>query len=692
MKERLFKAIVKHRKGILVFFLLAAIIAAVCKPLVKVNYDMSDYLPEESPSTVAIDVMQEEYDGDIPNARVMLKNVSMGEALAFKEKLKAIDGVTDVLWLDDAVSVEEPLETQDKETVEDYYKDNTALFTVSIASEKRVSAVSKIETLLKDEDAMTGSAVSVAYATTSTIDEIRLITVFAVLFVLLVLTLTTTSWLEPLLIMIGLGAAIIINAGSNLIFGEISFVTNAAGTVLQLAIALDFSVFLIHRFHECRRPDRTPAEDMAEALSKASTAVFSSALTVTIGFLALAVMRFKIGPDLGFALAKGMAISLITVFTLTPALLVLFDPWVQKTKHRSFMPNFSKLGRAVCKLMIPLVCLFVLLPIPTFLMANNNSYYYGSSHIFGEGTVYGDDTAEIDKLFGEQDTYVLMVPKGSNAKEAALSEKLKELPQVSNIISYTDNAGKTIPSEYLDTDVLSQLRSDHYSRMVLSINAPYEGDDTFELVREIRNLAQKYYPDQYYLAGEGVSTYDLMETISADRVKVEVIAVAAVIIVLLFAFRSISLPVLLILTIETAIWANLSIPFLLKNHVFYISYLIISAVQLGATVDYAILFTDRYKEFRQTMEKKTAVKETIATTFVPIVTSGSALTVCGFLIAAISTHGILAQLGTFLGIGTLLSMIGVFFVLPGLLCIFDKWIQKTTKNIQFYTKPQGGTK
>lgn len=684
MKKRIFKAIVKHRKGILIFFLLAAIAAGVCKPLVEVNYDMSDYLPEESPSTVALDVMQKEYNGDIPNARVMLKNVSMGEALTFKEKLRSIDGVTDVVWLDDVISVEEPLETQDRETVENYYKDHSALFTVSIASDKRVSAVNEIQTLLEEKDAMTGSAVSVAYATTSTINEIRLITIFAVLFVLFVLTLTTTSWLEPLLIMIGLGAAIIINAGSNLIFGEISFVTNAAGTILQLAIALDFSVFLIHRFHECRRPDHSPAEDMVEALSKASTAIFSSALTVTIGFLALAVMQFKIGPDLGFALAKGMAISLITVFTFTPALLVLFDSWVQKTKHRSFMPNFSKLGRAACKLMIPLVCIFALLPIPTFFMANNNSYYYGSSHIFEKGTVYGEDTAEIDKLFGEQDTYVLMVPKGNNAKEAELSAEIKKLPQVSNIISYTDNVGETIPDEYPDNDVLSQLRSDHYSRMILSIDAPYEGNETFELVREIRNLAQKYYPNQYKLAGEGVSTYDLMETISADRIKVELIAVAAVIIVLLIAFRSVSLPILLILTIETAIWTNLSIPFLLKNNVFYISYLIISAVQLGATVDYAILFTDRYKEFRQNMNKKKAVKETIATTFVPITTSGSALTVCGFLIGSISSHGILAQLGNFLGIGTIFSMIGVFFILPGLLCIFDKWIQKTTKS--FYTK------
>jgi len=245
-----FDGVIRHRKVIMICFAVLFILCAAAQGFVDVNYDMNSYLPEDSASTVALDVMEEEFDGGIPNARVMIYDVSIPEAQEYKRQLLSVDGVTDVTWLDDVVDVKQPLETMEADVIENYYKDDAALFVVTIEEDKILSAVSDIRALIGEDNAMTGSAVSTAVATESTVSEIKRIAVFAVLFIILVLVLTTSSWIEPIVVMVGLGVAVVLNAGSNIIFGEISFVTNAAGNILQLAVSLDYSVFLIHRFEE----------------------------------------------------------------------------------------------------------------------------------------------------------------------------------------------------------------------------------------------------------------------------------------------------------------------------------------------------------------------------------------------------------------------------------------------------------
>lgn len=446
-----------------------------------------------------------------------------------------------------------PLETLDQDTVETYYKDGNALFSVTIDKAKRVDAVNDIRAIVGEENAMTGSAVSTAAATTSTVSQISKISAIAVLFVILVLILTTDSWFEPVIVMIGLGVAIVINAGSNLIFGEISFVTNAAGSILQLAVSMDHSVFLIHRFTECRQEIDDPKEAMVEALTMSTSSILSSGLTTVIGFIALCLMQFLIGPDLGRALAKGIAISLVTVFTFMPCLILSTYKWLDKLQHRPFVPSFRKFGKAVQKVMIPVLVIFILAIVPSYLASNSNSFYYGASKIFNEKTKTGADTAQIEDIFGKSDTYVLMVPKEDKATQKKLSDALHEIPQVKSIISY--------------------------------------------------------------------------------------------------------------------------------KRIFYIAYLIISSIQLGATVDYAILLTERYREYRQTCNKKDAITNTLSAVTVSILTSGSALTVVGFLMGIISTHGLLSQLGYFLGRGTLCSLVIVLFALPGMLYVFDgTFIKKEKKS------------
>lgn len=671
-----FAAVVRRRRRVLALYAAAAVLCALLSLLVSVNYDINDYLPPDAPSTVAIDVMEEAFGGGIPNVRAMVRDVTVPEALAYKQQIARVEGVTAVTWLDDVADVTVPLEMQDPDTIAAYYKDGAALFTITVSDAQRAEAVAAIDALLGDAGALTGSAVSTAAATNSTVVEVAKIAAIAVLYVVFILALTTASWAEPVFIMVGMGAAILINNGTNLIFGEISFVTSAAGSILQLAVSLDYSVFLIHRFAEVRaaRPGADPGDCMVEALTKSASSILSSGLTTVIGFAALVLMQFQIGPDLGLALAKGVAFSLLTVFTFVPALVVTALPWMDKTHHKPLLPSFTGFGRLVSRIMLPMVAVLAVIMVPSYLASNANAYYYGAGHMFAADTEVGRDTEAIEAVFGQSDTYVLLVPAGDTATQSELSAALHALPQVTGIISYVDTAGSEIPPGFLDDATLAQLVSGDTTRMVLSVAADYEGDAAFALVEQVRAIAQQYYPDSWYLAGQGVSTYDLMDTITGDMAMVNFVAIAAVFLVLLVLERSLILPIVLVLCIETAIWFNLALPYFTGTVVFYIAYLIISSVQLGATVDYAILFSDRYREYRETLDKKPAIVATVATVTTSVLTTGSGLAVVGFLMGAISSNQLLAQLGNFLGVGSLASLTIVLLALPGILYLIDPLI------------------
>lgn len=682
--EKFYSGVVRNRKIILIIFACLFVLCFFLKNLVAVNYDINDYLPPDTHSTVSLDVMEQEFAGGIPNARVMVYDVTVPEALEYKEKIAAVEGVSAVTWLDDAVDITVPLTMQDAGVVESHYKDGAAVYSVTVDEEFWIDAVEDIRQIVGEENAITGTAASTALSTTSTMSEIPMISAMAVLFTLVVLLLTTNSWAEPVLVLVGIGMAVILNSGSNLIFGEISFITNAAGSILQLAVSLDYSVFLIHRFEECRKICRNAEEAMVMALCKSTSSILSSGLTTVIGFLALALMQFRIGPDLGLALAKGIAISLLTVFLFTPSMLLFAYRLMDVTRHRPLLPSFRGLGKMIRAITVPIVIIFAVAMVPSYLASNANSYYYGSSQIFGTDTRYGADTAAIEEKFGISDTYVLMVPKGDTATETRLSNELKDMPEVTGIISFVDMAGAEIPHSYLDEATLALLESDEYTRMVISVSVPTESEETFDLVQKIRQTADSCYPDAYYLAGRGVSTYDLMDTITADMLKVNLAAIGAVFLVLVLTMRRVVMPAILVLCIETAVWLNLAVPYFQDSTIFYIAYLIISSIQLGSTVDYAILMTDRYRENRQTALRKDALVQTVSDVTVSLLTSGSVLVMVGFLMSYISSNRLLAQLGLFIGRGTLFSLAIVFFALPGLLSTFDRFtVDKNSKGNRY---------
>ena len=695
MMDRLFETITKHKLTVLLTFMVVTILSVAMKPFVSVNYNLLDYLPDAAPSTIALNEMDEEYEGGVPNARIMVEDISITEAASLKKELEDIQGIEGVTWLDDVVDIEVPIEMADKRTVEDYYKDGNALFTVTVDDDETIEALNTARSILEKEAGkghvfMSGAAVNTAASTESTNKEVNKIILIVIPICFIILFLTTSSWFEPVLFMSTIGIAILINNGTNLLMGEISFVTNAAGSILQLAVSMDYSIFLLHRFADFRNEGLDVEEAMTEALKKSVGSIASSGLTTVIGFAALILMKFKIGPDMGWVMAKAIVISMITVLMLLPVLSIYCYKLIDKTQHRPLMPPFEKFSHFVQKIKMPVLLVAALLAIPAFLASEKNDFEYGSSEIFGPGTEPYEERVKVEEAFGRSNQFVLMVPKGDFAKEKQLSDSLREIPQISNILSYVDVAGPEVPPEYLDETTLKQLISDKYSRMVLSVETDYESEEAFGIVEEIRDISHQYYGDDYLLAGESVNTYDMKEVVTHDMEIVNTIAIAAVFIVIALSLKSIAMPVLLVLTIEFSVWLNLAFPYFQNHKLFYIAYLIISTVQLGATVDYAILIGSRYLEERQVHAKKIGLIETMKHTTLSVLTSSSILALSGFFLGALTTNGVLSQLGTLVSRGAVLSTVSVLFILPALLYVFDGLIAKTTKDSQFIKEESTG--
>ena len=685
--ERYTQFLLKHKKLIIGVFVLAAVLCAVLSGLVGVNYNFADYLPDDAASTRALEVMDEEYSQSVPNMRVLVYEVSIPQALAYKEKIADVDGVEEVNWLDDAVDIYEPLELAEQKTVEDWYKDGNALFSVTVDEKKQDSVIPAVREIIGEENCMSGTAVTSVLAPVNTSVEVQQIMFLAVPIIFLILILTTNSWFEPVLFMITIGVAILINRGTNLMFGTVSFVTNAAGSVLQLAVSMDYSIFLLHRFSENREEGLPVEKAMIEAVKQSVGSILSSGLTTVTGFLALVLMRFKIGPDMGWVMSKAIVLSLVSVLCFLPALAISTYRLIDKTQHRTFVPKFDKFAGMVMKLRIPALVLVILILPVSFLGQMKNDFFYGGSQVYStQATQMGRDMEAIDKMFGSSNPVVLMVPKGDMEKEIAMNEELKKLDCVTSVVSYVNSVGNAIPSSFLPSETVSRLYSAHYSRFVITMEAEEKDADWYEKVNDIRNIGEKYYGDKIQYAGDLVSTEDLKTTITQDNAKVNFLAIAFVFCILLVNFKSLSLPVILTLVIESSIWINLGIPYFRGQTLFYIGYLIISTVQLGATIDYAILFSDRYMDFRKTFPKKEAAFMTLRTCTISILTSAAVLTLAGVILGKVSTNGVLSQLGILIGRGAALSFVLVIFVLPTLLILFDGVIRRTTLHCDFFRK------
>lgn len=677
--EKLFK----RKRLVVILFVIAAVIGGICSFFVNVNYNMVDYLPEEAESTQALNNMEEEFVQTVPNAKAMIKDVTVSEALEYKQRIAAVDGVQLVMWLDDVCDVKTPIPMLDEELVSGYYKDNTALIQIAIEGGKEVPAVHAILDIIGDENALAGDAVDSAQSQEMSESESMKSMLILIPVLILILIISTTHWLEPILYLAAIGVSVLINMGTNLVFDNVSYITSAISPILQMAVSLDYAIFLLHRFQYYRGRGQDDELAMKNAMSAAFKSIIASAATTAFGFLALTFMNFKIGFDLGLNLVKGIAISFICVVILMPCLTLCLVKQLDKTEHKSFLPTFKHIGGVVKKSKAPVLILIFLLIVPSFVAQTNNNFIYGTSG-WAENSRANLDTIKINEKFGESTAVVLLVPKGDVAKETELCKDLQENKYVTSVVSYATMVGSVIPPGYLDEAITSQFYSENYTRIILYVATPSESKEAFECVEQVRETAKGYYGDEVLTCGQSTNTYDIMRVVTDDSVRVNIINVIAIGMILLLTFKSISLPVMLILTIETSIWLNLAIPYFAGTTIGYIGYLVMTTVQLGATVDYAILFTDNYLYNRRRMSAADSVELTLNKSLPSIIVSASILISAGICLAVVSSNGVISQLGSLLARGTSFSLLLVIFFLPAMLIVFDKLVEKTTKNTNFY--------
>lgn len=685
--DRFARFIVGHKKSIVIVFAVAAIICAGLMTQLKVNYNMVDYLPQNAQSTQALDIMNEEFTEALPNANVMVKGVTITEALAYKEKLESIDSVGQVIWLDDVVDVKQPLETLDSDTVTSYYKEGNALFSVSIESGRESEGVNDIRELIGDGNAISGNAVDLDFAQSATGTETVNAALILVPVIVILLILATTSWLEPLLFLLAIGVSVLINMGTSVFFGEVSFMTFAVTPILQLAVSLDYAIVLMHSFTSFREKYPDAHEAMRHAIVASVKTVSSSAAATMVGFTALIFMEFGIGADLGASLARGILFSFISVMLFLPALTLFLYKGVDKLQHRPFMPSFKGIGRVTSKLAIPAVLIIAIMIVPAYLGQGKTDFIYGNQSTDPENPVTQSRLA-IEEEFGESTMMVLLVPRGEVSNEAALSRDLEALDHVTSVMSYATTVGTAIPPEFLSSDVTERFYSDNYARIIVTTDTPQEGAVAFATVERITDTAKQYYGDAVYSVGQSANLYDMKQIVKSDDVRVNLIAIALIFFVLLITFRSFLLPFLLLITIQAGIWINLSIPYFTGTSTNFIGYLVLSSVQLGATIDYAILLTVQYIKRRKEAPKKEALRLAVGDSFKPILVSAAILSVTGFSLFLTSSNPSLSDVGLLLGRGALIAIFLVSCFLPALLWLFDKAIAKTTYKAGFFEKPR----
>ena len=679
--DSLIKGIVYRRKPVFIVIIIMSLISALAYFQVGVNYDLVSYLPQDQPSTAAVAELTENFGTALPNARIAIPAENVREALLLKEELQAVEGVTDVIWLDDTLDLSIPLELADQATVEGFYFGGEALFQVTGDTDNSAEVVQRLTETFPDAY-VAGNLVDLASAQNSVIEEVTRIALFVIPIVAVILLLSTHSWLEPLIFLITIGIAILLNMGSNIIFGEISFLTQAVAAILQLAVSMDYAIFLLHRFNDFRAEGLDPEQAMIAALRQSLPAIFSSSITTVAGFLALVFMRFGLGADLGFVMAKGILLAFLTVMIFMPTLILLSHKWVERASHRPFLPDLTKLGRFVTRARGAILVLVILIAIPSFLASRSNEYIYGMG-VYPPASKAQADREHINEQFGQQVQLAMMVPQGDVPAELTLENGLQELPSVINVMSYNSAVNPAIPPEVIDDDQLDMLVSDNYKMFIITAEGEAEGPEPFALVEAVRKLAADRYGDGYYLAGEPASMLDMKNTIEADDIIVNGLAIMAIALTIMFVYRSLTLPVLLVLTIEIAIWINLSIPYFTGTPLSYIGYLIVSTVQLGATVDYAILYTQHYLDNRATHLKKEAVVQASRQAIPSILPPAVILTTVGFVLGIVSSQTIVQDLGILLGRGAILSFLLVSLFLPVLLMLFDRLIGKTSLGMRF---------
>ena len=761
--RKLAEFIVDKRKFLLIIFIAAAIGSVIMSSHINVIQELTDYLPDDTETSIGLDVMDEQFT-TFGTAKVMVQNVTYDQAKAIADQLKDIKGVSAVDFYEEDEEDEnndtEEKEFTNSEDMRDSYQDLAALYSISFETPEDDSlaqaAIADVRTALKDYDAWFYTTVDKDDAADLQ-DDMKVILVIAVIIIVGVLLFTSGTYMEIAIFMLVFGMAALLNMGTNFIFYNISFVTNAVATVLQLAMAIDYAIILFHRFMEEKGKVKT-REALVRALEKGIPEISSSSLTTMAGMVALMFMQFGIGLDLGRVMIKAILLSMLSVFGFMPGLIMLWEKQIDRTLHKSFVPNIEFWGKIVLAIRhVTLPIFAIVMVVACFLSVNCNYVYDNSSVESAKMNEYMTAKREISKVFDLDNTLAVVVPKGDYDSEARIMEEVESLPMVDSTLglanvtvdddeqyvltdSLTPQELADITDMDIDTirllyrfyawkeekygaflnsiddfeipllsmidfiygeeenetfdfsadfsqdiqdmhktvsDAREQLEGDEYSRMLVMTTGPIEGDEIFHTIDQIRDIAYQYY-HEVYVVGDSTSDYDLSKSFTQDNLMVSIMTAVFVAIILLFTFTNYSIPLILVATIQTSIWINFSIPAVTGTGMFFLSYLIVSSIQMGATIDYAIVITSRYTAYRkENVDKRTAIIKTLNESFPTIITSGTIMTSAGFVIGQITSNPVIASLGTTLGTGTLTSIILVMLILPQLLYAFDGVINKT---------------
>lgn len=674
---RLARFIIKKQKWIESVFAAGCLFSLIAMLFVNVNYDLTEYLPDTARSHIGLDQMESAF-GYPGTARVMLKDVSLYEAKQYKDRLEAVDGVDQILWCDSTVNIYAGEDFIDMESIEDYYKDGCAVMDVTFdegdTSAKTAQAIEQMQAITGEKGYYVGMAVQTKSLTENVESEMSLILTVAVIMIFAVLCITTNAWSEPFLFLLVMGVAILLNRGTNIFIGTVSFLTDNVAMVLQLATSMDYSIFLLDAFSREREGGLSEEEAMVRAVDDAINSIFASSLTTVVGFLALVSMKFTIGFDMGLVLAKGIVFSLLTVVFFMPAMILKFASMNERTRHRRFLPDFQGLSRRIYKARYASLALMLLLVPPAYVAQGMNTYLYGNSAVgASEGTkVYADDQVIVN-TFGRSNMLLALYPNTSSVREREMTEAIEALPYVKSVTSLAGTLPEGIPEEFLPQSLTGELHTRDWSRMLIYIRTKSESSQAFACTQELEEILTGYYPENSYLVGETPSTRDIRDTITEDNTRVNMLSLLGVFLVVMASFRSLVVPVLVIIPIEAAIFLNMAVPYLAGDTMVYMGYIIVSSIQLGATVDYAILLANNYAACRKKIpDKREACIQALSLSCTSIFTSGTIIVLAGYIIHFISSTAAIGDLGHLIGRGGLYSMVLVLTVLPALLVLFDR--------------------
>ena len=681
------KWITKHKNIILVIAFILLIPAGIGYVSPRVNYDVLSYLPERLETIKGQDILVDEF-GMGAFSMVVVEDMPMKDAAKLEKQLESIDHVKDVLWYDDAVDISVPTEMIPEDLRKAFFNGKAtmmiALFDDTTSADDTMDAITQIRKVVGKNVYASGMSGVVTDIKNLALQEMPIYVVIAGLLSLVVLFLTMTSFVTPLIFLLNIGMAIVFNLGSNVFLGEISYITQALAAVLQLAVTMDYSIFLLESYEANKeRYEGDKKRAMAHAISNTFTSITASSITTVAGFVALCFMTFKLGTNIGIVMSKGVVIGVLTCVTVLPAMILTCDKAIEKTTHRSLIPSLDKLSHGIVKGRYVALLLFLIVLVPAIHGNNNYKIYYNIDQSLPKNIPSNEANEKLKKEFNMSNMHMILLKDGLSAKEkSAMSKEIEKVDGVKWVIGLNSLVGSNVPESMIPNDIKKMLKTDNYELEFVSSDYSSATDEVNSQLAKIDKIVKKYQNDGMVI-GEAPMMKDLQDVTDVDLKTVNNISILAIFVIILITFKSISIPVILISVIEFAIACNMAVPFYTNTSLPFVASIVIGTIQLGATVDYAILMTSRYHKERteRGQSKKDAIRIAHETSIKSILTSGLCFFAATVGVSVYSQVDMIGSICTLLSRGAIISMIVVICVLPAMLWIFDGVIKRTSWNM-----------